>query len=230
MPNLTTNFDFNLPLVNNATDADLWGGQLNSNWTSLDGILPVPAASKYGAVVVQSTSDAAFEILSGQGTSGQFLKSAGADALPVFSDLTAATTSAAGVAELATAAEMVTGTDANRVPSVSVVKNHSGVAKAWVLFNGTGTPSIRASYNVSSITDSGGGLYVVNFSTAFSSANYAVCGWARVANGGSNISAFVGGQTGQANQTASACPIAVWSDVGSNVDVEYVSVIFFGDQ
>jgi microcystin-dependent protein len=39
MPNLTTNYSFNLPLVNNATDADLWGGQLNSNWTSIDALL-----------------------------------------------------------------------------------------------------------------------------------------------------------------------------------------------
>ena len=39
MPNSTTNYSFNLPLVNNATDADLWGGQLNSNWTSLDSLL-----------------------------------------------------------------------------------------------------------------------------------------------------------------------------------------------
>ncbi|QDP62945.1 MAG: putative tail collar protein [Prokaryotic dsDNA virus sp.] len=39
MPNSTTNFGWNLPLVNNATDADLWGGQLNSNWTSLDNTL-----------------------------------------------------------------------------------------------------------------------------------------------------------------------------------------------
>lgn len=36
MPNLTPNYGWNLPLVNNATDADLWGGQLNSNWTDLD--------------------------------------------------------------------------------------------------------------------------------------------------------------------------------------------------
>ena len=36
MPNSTSNFGWNLPLVNNATDADLWGGQLNSNWSSLD--------------------------------------------------------------------------------------------------------------------------------------------------------------------------------------------------
>lgn len=36
MPNSTPNYGWNLPLVNNATDADLWGGQLNSNWSDLD--------------------------------------------------------------------------------------------------------------------------------------------------------------------------------------------------
>ena len=46
-------------------------------------------------------------------------------------------------------------------------------AKAWVNFNGTGTVAIRASYNVSSITDNGTGDYTVNFSTAMADANYA---------------------------------------------------------
>jgi len=39
MPNSTTNYAFNLPLVNDPIDADLWGGQLNSNWSSLDTLL-----------------------------------------------------------------------------------------------------------------------------------------------------------------------------------------------
>ena len=39
MPNNTTNYSFNKPLVNNATDADLWGGYLNANWDSTDSIL-----------------------------------------------------------------------------------------------------------------------------------------------------------------------------------------------
>lgn len=39
MPNSTTNYSFNKPLVNNATDADLWGGYLNTNWDDVDGIL-----------------------------------------------------------------------------------------------------------------------------------------------------------------------------------------------
>ncbi len=46
--------------------------------------------------------------------------------------------------------------------------------KAWVNFNGTGTVAIRASYNVSSITDNGTGDYTVNFATALADANYSV--------------------------------------------------------
>ncbi len=84
MPTQTTNFDFNKPLVNNAADEDLWGGQLNDNWDSIDDILPVPAASKFGAFAVQSTDDASFEILSGQGVAGAVPVSQGADALPIF--------------------------------------------------------------------------------------------------------------------------------------------------
>jgi hypothetical protein len=43
-----------------------------------------------------------------------------------------------------------------------------------VNFNGEGTVAIRASYNVSSITDNGVGDYTVNFTTAMVDANYGV--------------------------------------------------------
>ena len=49
----------------------------------------------------------------------------------------------------------------------------TGIAKAWVNFNGTGTVAIRDSFNVSSITDNGTGDYTVNFTTAMPNANYA---------------------------------------------------------
>jgi len=45
--------------------------------------------------------------------------------------------------------------------------------RAWVNFNGTGTVAIRASGNVSSLTDDGVGKYSVNFSTSMPDANYA---------------------------------------------------------
>jgi hypothetical protein len=47
-------------------------------------------------------------------------------------------------------------------------------ARAWVNFNGTGTVAIRASVNVSSITDNNTGNYTVNFTTAMPDVNYVV--------------------------------------------------------
>jgi hypothetical protein len=49
-------------------------------------------------------------------------------------------------------------------------------ARAWVNFNGTGAVAIRASGNVSSITDNGTGDYTVNFTNAMPDANYSVSG------------------------------------------------------
>jgi hypothetical protein len=48
--------------------------------------------------------------------------------------------------------------------------------RAWVNFNGTGTVAIRASGNVTSITDNGTGDYTVNFTTALPDTNYAAVG------------------------------------------------------
>lgn len=84
----------------------------------------------------------------------------------------AASDTATGVVEIATAAEVATGTDTARVPSVATMKSHQGIATAWVNFNGTGTVAIRDSYNVSSITDNGTGDYTINFATALANANY----------------------------------------------------------
>jgi hypothetical protein len=48
------------------------------------------------------------------------------------------------------------------------------LCRAWVNFNGTGTVAIRASFNVSSITDNGTGDYTVNFTNAMPDANYSI--------------------------------------------------------
>ena len=51
-----------------------------------------------------------------------------------------------------------------------------GSAKAWVNFNGTTSPgTIRAAFNVSSVTKNSTGNYTVNLTTAMSDTNYAVC-------------------------------------------------------
>jgi hypothetical protein len=57
--------------------------------------------------------------------------------------------------------------------------------RAWVNFNGTGTVAIRGSGNVTSITDSGVGLFEVNFTTAMPDVNYcASIGTPTTAGGG----------------------------------------------
>ena len=48
----------------------------------------------------------------------------------------------------------------------------SGVAGAWVNFNGTGTIAIRDDNNVSSLTDNNTGNYTVNLTSGFSNTNY----------------------------------------------------------
>jgi hypothetical protein len=97
------------------------------------------------------------------------------------------------------------GTDAASVTSgqvVSFVNNFGTVAnlpayqcRAWVNFDGTGTPAIRESGNVSSITDSGAGTYKVNFTTALSDINYSVVG----------TSGGTGDETGDTGRTLMTC-------------------------
>lgn len=63
-----------------------------------------------------------------------------------------------------------------------------GSAKAWVNFSGTTSPAtIRAAYNVSSVSYIGVGNYVVNYTNAFSDTNYAVTLACRRENSDNNI-------------------------------------------
>jgi len=77
------------------------------------------------------------------------------------------------------------GTEVGRFDSAGLFKFNSGYGsaataygcRAWVNFNGTGTVAIRASGNVTSITDNGVGDYTVNFTTAMPDVNYAASGF-----------------------------------------------------
>ena len=52
----------------------------------------------------------------------------------------------------------------------------SGVAAAWVSFNGTGTVAIEDSVNVSSVTDGGTGAYTSNFLSSMGNSVFKVGG------------------------------------------------------
>jgi hypothetical protein len=68
---------------------------------------------------------------------------------------------------------------------------YSGIAKAWVYYNGN-TQTITNSFNVSSVTYTSTGIYQVNFATAMPNANYITLA---STNSGSNL--YVRNDTGQ---------------------------------
>lgn len=113
---------------------------------------------------------------------------------------------------------------------------HPGHPKAWVVFDGTGTVAIDASYNVTSITDNGTGDYTVNFTTAFADGFYAgmgTCGNEVSQNYASATISYIMGP--QAVPTTTAWRFgtgqgAVSAESGVRSDMSNISVAFFGDQ
>lgn len=101
--------------------------------------------------------------------------------------------------------------------------------RAWVNFNGTGTVAIRASGNVSSITDNGTGAYAVNFTTAMPDANYS--GNVSVASvPGTSDANFITtdcNTTSRVNPTTSSFAFTCYRFQGSAIDTEFVRVAVF---
>lgn len=96
-------------------------------------------------------------------------------------------------------------------------------ARAWVNFNGTGTVAIRASGNVSSITDNGTGDYTVNFSTAMADANYSAVVSGSI-TGGTIRLANVSGDTAP---SATSRRVSSATTAGAALDLDYFYVAFF---
>ena len=107
--------------------------------------------------------------------------------------------------------------------STSATNCIQGSAKTWVSFVGTGTVAIRASYNVSSITDNGTGQYTVNFTNALPDANYAAVFGTQDSPAGAQWAVARNGAAYSTTQLAIQC----WSYVGSFVDLPIVNVTIF---
>jgi hypothetical protein len=113
--------------------------------------------------------------------------------------------------------------------SVPVATVAQGSAKAWVNFNGTGTVAIRASFNVTSITDNATGQYTINFTTSLPDANYAVSGSSTGATSSGlsvQVAATGGAGTAPNLQTVNAVSIFV-GNTSTTVDANVVSAAVF---
>ncbi len=93
--------------------------------------------------------------------------------------------------------------------------------RAWVNFVGTGTVSINASGNVSSITDNGVGNYTVNFSTNMPDDDYSVSG---TTSSAVNNNVFIAGAT--TLPTVSAYRFNARASSNVNLDMPIVNVNF----
>ena len=134
----------------------------------------------------------------------------------------------------ATVASNVTWTlpSADGASSEALTTNGSGTlsftgttCRAWVNFNGTGTVAIRASYNVSSITDNGVGDYTVNFTTALADGNYSAC-----INSGNSSAGSLGAWTvaySVATSLSSSLRISGYSSAGTAQDQDQVMCAIF---
>ncbi len=140
--------------------------------TVVDGVLV--AQQTVGGTVFQQP-------VSGAG----FTSAVAAIAQPLDSDLTALaansanglwarTGAGAGAARTLTAGTDISVTNGDGVSGNPTVGYTGFSPKAWGNFNGTGTPTFRASGNCASITDNGTGDYTITMTNALADANFAI--------------------------------------------------------
>ena len=96
-----------------------------------------------------------------------------------------------------------------------------GSAKAWVNWNGS-TNTIRASYNVTSITKIATGNYGINFTNAFADTNYCAVGMTGNTSSFGKVIEIYGAQAAPTTTTLTVCTsntVSLVDDVYNNVSV-----------
>lgn len=138
---------------------------------------------------------------------------------------TSATDSLAGLLETATQAEQETASATDKAVTPGRQQYHPSACKGWVKFTpigGTGSATVNASYNVDSVDDDGTGNFGVNWSVAFSSANYCVTVTAGLSSG--PRIAYI------SSQAAGAVEVDTTNSGAVAADPDFVCVSAFGDQ
>jgi hypothetical protein len=110
-------------------------------------------------------------------------------------------------------------------PDSTTMTTGSQAVRAWVNFNGTGTVAIRASFNVTSITDNGTGDYTINFATGMPDENYAITGTAT--RGSYNAGNNPGGFGLRTQPTSSSFRVCTSNGSGTNEDSIQVDISVF---
>lgn len=109
-------------------------------------------------------------------------------------------------------------------------KWHPGTAKAWVtLATNGGSPTLLASYNVSSVTDSGTGFFAINFGASFADGVYSWVG-SGIHQAGIQDCQPLYGITSSVTKTGGVFPMNTLNFGDTPVDPIQAAMAFYGDQ
>ena len=105
----------------------------------------------------------------------------------------------------------------------------NGVAKVWAKLDGTQAAAsmIQDSFNVGSMTDSGTGKHIINYTNNMSTVHYSYTAMAR--QDGSDDRAIIVSQEEDDGTDTSNLPITTQNDGGSYVDTAGIGVTLHGD-
>lgn len=106
-------------------------------------------------------------------------------------------------------------TSTGAIPNMGGADITTRLCSAWVNLDGTGTVAINASYNVSSITDNGVGIYTVNFTTALPDIDFSINVTSRL---------HASDRTEVVPRTTSSCQISTYNFAGGSTDYNPISV------
>jgi len=126
---------------------------------------------------------------------------------------------------LTTSDQVNTGTE----KSIDTSYIFNGVAKVWAKLDGTQAAAsmIQDSFNVGSMTDSGTGKHIINYTNNMSTVHYSYTAMAR--QDGSDDRAIIVSQEEDDGTDTSNLPITTQNDGGSYVDTAGIGVTLHGD-
>jgi len=210
-------------------------GSCNLNNPVLDGVVTISGGLNFGTASLPTATDMGGVLLSGSLTSsnptivltstvnlsgGMLVTGEG---IPAGTTLDTIFTNASGtLSSNATATTTFKPVTFYRNDKLLTPASVGGqLCRAWVNFNGRDTVAIRASYNVSSITDQGTGLYQINFSTSMPDANYAAVGSSGEDSGGGQPD-HQGFKLQRQAPTTTEVRVATCNATGASADHEFI--------
>jgi hypothetical protein len=121
------------------------------------------------------------------------------------------------------AGKVVVSTLNNDTGVLATQNGMTGIAKAWLKYNGS-TQTINGSFNVSSVTRNQTGNYTLNFTNAMPNGNYS---WAGAAGNTANSAPFIATGWNNALYSTTQLTVQTWQYNGIDIDCSIVTVAVF---